>query len=173
MRIARLAPVPIVLSLALLAFAAATPGAAEVQRQERPLEALSFMAGCWRGDGGVDRSIEEQWTAANSTVMLAMTRYVDDNDGRTRGWEFSRITADSAGIVLVPMPMGRAQGQFRLTTSVTGSATFEDPAHDFPKRITYRREGRTLVAHLDGGAGSQHDMMFEMASVPCPAPAEQ
>ena len=34
-------------------------------------------------------TIEEQWTAANSNVMLATTRYLDDNDGRTRGWEFS------------------------------------------------------------------------------------
>ena len=49
------------------------------------------MAGCWRGDGGVDRSIEEHWTAADSDVMLATTRYLDDNDGHTRGWEFSRI----------------------------------------------------------------------------------
>ncbi len=159
-------------ALTLLALAAAAPGVAQAQQPERPLAALSFMAGCWRGDAGVDRSIEEQWTAANSNVMLATTRYLDDNTGRTRGWEFSRIVADSGRIVLIPAPMGTAQGRFRLTSSRPGEARFEDPAHDSPKRIIYRRvDARTLVAQLDDGEGSQHAVEFRMQSVPCPTPS--
>lgn len=157
---------------AFIVMNAAAPAAAQGQQPEQPLAALGFMAGCWRGDAGVDRSIEEQWTAANSNVMLAMTRYLDDNDGRTRGWEFSRIVVDSAGIVLIPAPMGTAQGRFRMTSSQPGVATFEDPSHDYPRRITYRRQdARTLVARLDGGEGSQRDMVFRMESVACPTPS--
>ncbi|HEX2080466.1 MAG TPA: DUF6265 family protein [Longimicrobium sp.] len=160
---------PVALILVILA---AAPAVAQGQQPERPLAALSFMAGCWRGDAGVDRSIEEQWTAADSDVMLAMTRYLDDNTGRTRGWELSRIVADSAGIVLVPAPMGTAQGRFRLTSSRPGEARFEDPSHDFPKRITYYRvDARTLMARLDGGEGNPEDVVFRMESVPCPGPS--
>ena len=159
-------------ALTLLALAAAAPAVAQAQQPERPLAALSFMAGCWRGDGGVDRSIEEQWTAANSDVMLAMTRYLDDNTGRTRGWEFSRIVVDSGRIVLIPAPMGTAQGRFRLTSSQRNEATFEDPRHDSPKRIIYRRvDARTLVAHLDDGEGSHQVVEFQMESIPCPTPS--
>lgn len=156
----------------LLAFAAslaAAPGAA--QQPERPLAALAFMAGCWRGDAGVDRSIEEQWTAADSDVMLATTRYLDDNTGLTQGWEFSRIQADSAGIVLLPAPMGNAQGRFRLVPSRPGEASFQDPAHAFPKRIIYRApDASTLEVRLDGGEGSEEGMELRMERVPCPAP---
>jgi hypothetical protein len=162
-------------SAVLLAFAASLAAApVAAQQPERPLAALAFMAGCWRGDAGVDRSIEEQWTAADSDVMLATTRYLDDNTGRTRGWEFSRIQADSAGIVLYPAPMGNAQGRFRLVPSRPGEASFEDPAHDSPKRIIYRRaSARELHVQLDDGAGSREVQVLELERVPCPAPPQR
>ena len=157
------------LLLALAMVLAAVPAAA--QQPRRPLAALAFMAGCWRGDAGVDRSIEEQWTAADSDVMLATTRYLDDNTGGTRGWEFSRVVADSAGIVLLPAPMGTQQGRFRLTSSRAGEARFEDPSHDFPRRIIYRRvDARTLVVQLDRGERDREAQELRMARVPCPAP---
>lgn len=157
--------------LTLLAvMAAAAPAGARAQEAERPLTALAFMAGCWRGDAGVDRSIEEQWTAADSDVMLATTRYLDDNTGRTRGWEFSRIVADSGGIALIPAPRGTPQGHFRMAPSPPGEARFADPAHDFPRRIIYRRlDERTLIVRLDGGEGAEEAMELRLQGVPCPA----
>jgi hypothetical protein len=158
------------LVLALLALPlAAVPAAA--QEPARPLAALSFMAGCWRGDGGTDQTIEEQWTAADSDMMLAATRYLDDNDNRTRGWEFSRIVADSSGITLLPAPRGNQQGRFRMTESSAGIARFEDPSHDFPKRIIYRRiDARTLGVRIDGGEGDERGQEFRLQTVACPAP---
>lgn len=149
--------------------AGAIPSTAAAQQPERPLASLAFMAGCWRGDAGVDRSIEEQWTAADSDVMLATTRYLDDNTGRTRMWEFSRIVADSAGITLFPAPRGTQQGSFTMTPSAAGEARFEDPSHDHPKRIIYRRiDDRRLVVGLDGGEGDREGVELRLARVPCP-----
>lgn len=166
----RLAVVLTVLTLAAVAAAAAS--VMRTQQAQQPLAALAFMAGCWRGDAGVDKTIEEQWTAADSDVMLATTRYLDDNTGHTREWEFSRIAADSAGITLFPAPLGRQQGRFRVAPSPAGEARFEDPAHDFPKRIIYRRvDERTLVVYLDGGEGSHEAVELRMARVPCPSAA--
>ena len=159
--------------VALAACLAAAPRAARAQEPERPLAALAFMAGCWRGDAGTGRTIEEQWTAANSNVMLATTRYLDGSTGRTRGWEFSRIVLDSAGIVLIPAPMGNAAGRFRLQPALMGEASFEDPAHDFPRRILYRRaDASTLTIRLDRGEGSQEERELRLERVPCPTPPE-
>lgn len=161
------------LAFAVLTLAAAgAPAVTQAQEAERPLAALGFMAGCWRGDAGVERTIEEQWTAADSDVMLATTRYLDDNTGRTRGWEFSRIAADSTGITLFPAPLGTPRGRFRLAPSPAGEARFQDPAHDFPKRIIYRQlDERTLVVHLDAGEGSREAMELRLERVPCPSAA--
>jgi hypothetical protein len=152
---------------AVISFAA--PVAAQDPRPQRPLAALAFMAGCWRGDAGVDKTIEEQWTAADSDVMLATTRHLDDNTARTRNWEFSRIVADSAGIVLFPAPAGQQRGRFRLTASSAGMARFEDPTHDHPKRIIYRRvDARRMSVWLDNGEGDREAMEFRLERVACP-----
>lgn len=166
MRIARpcRSLVPIMLAL----FAAVLPAAA--QETPRPLAALSFMAGCWRGDAGVDKTIEESWTAADSDVMLATTRYLDDNTGRTRMWEFSRIVADSSGIHLLPAPRGQQQGRFRMAAGVAGTAIFEDPTHDFPKRIIYRRGGPDrLDIRIDRDANDREAQEWRLERVACPA----
>jgi len=146
---------------------------AQAPRQAHPLAALAFMAGCWRGDAGVDKTIEEHWTAADSDVMLATTRYLDDNTGHSGGWEFSRIVADSAGITLLPTPENQPQGRFRMATSTTaGEARFEDPTHDFPKRIIYRRvDARHMLIRIDGGENDREAREWRMENVPCPTPA--
>jgi hypothetical protein len=157
----------------LVLFAATIAVPAAAQQPGRPLAALSFMAGCWRADAGVDKSIEEQWTAADSDVMLATTRYLDDNTGRTRSWEFSRIVADAAGITLLPAPAGIQRGRFRLAPSRAGEAIFRDPSHDSPKRIIYRRvDARRMVVHLDDGEGDREAHEFQLERVPCPAPTQ-
>ena len=152
----------------------ATSAAAQDTQPQRPLAALAFMAGCWRGDAGVDKTIEEQWTAADSDVMLATTRYLDDNTARTRNWEFSRIVAGAAGIVLFPAPLGQQRGRFRLTSSTAGIARFEDPSHDHPKRIIYRRvDARRMIVQLDNGEGDREAIEFRLERVACPGTAQR
>ncbi|HEX6037285.1 DUF6265 family protein [Longimicrobium sp.] len=127
-------------------------GAAPMQRDAQgPLSALAFMSGCWRGTGADSTTIEETWTAADADAMLATTRYL--RDGRVRGWEFSRIHADSAGqIVLTPYPDGAPAAPFRLEMTTEGTAVFSNPENDFPQNIIYRGDGETILAvRLDGG----------------------
>lgn len=163
----------LVLSIVITPFVLAVPAVAQGARPRQPLAALGFMAGCWRGDAGVDKTIEENWTAADSDVMLSTTRYLDDNTGRTRAWEFSRVVADSAGITLLPAPRGVQGGRFRLASSTAGEARFEDPAHDAPKRIIYRRvDANRLTIGIDNGPDDREAMEWRLTRVACPgAPA--
>ena len=45
----------------------------------------------------------------------------------------------------------------KLVSAAANSVVFENPAHDFPTRIAYRRHGKVLTATISGpgGAGSQ------------------
>lgn len=154
-------------SVAVLALSTAAPAAAQSGPTAAPqLSALAFMSGCWRGEfaGG---ALEEYYSTPASNLMLGVSRFL--RDGRAVQYEFSRITADSAGIVLLPFPGGRpSEHAFRMTESDEGSALFEAPEHDFPKRIRYARGADgSLTARIDGGDGDERVQEWRMRAVPC------
>lgn len=132
------------------------------------LDDLGFMAGCWRGDFGSGAALEEVFTAPSANLILGLSRYL--RGGRAVQYEFSRITADSAGIALLPYPGGKpSEHAFRLTALEGGRATFEAPEHDFPKRIRYARESDgSLSARIDGGTDDDaRAQQWRMRPVQC------
>jgi hypothetical protein len=135
-------------------------GAAPIQGPAQgPLAALGFMSGCWRGQVSDSVTIEETWTEADADAMLATTRYL--RGGRVTGWEFSRIRADSLGIVLVPYPDGEARAPFRLQPAGEGMAVFSNDENDFPQNVIYRGDGeRVLLVRLEGGGRSVEWRMY-------------
>lgn len=155
--------------VAFLVVCAALPASAAAQAAPT-LSDLSFMSGCWRGDFGGEAALEEYYTTPSANLMLGTSRYL--RGGRAVQHEFSRITADSAGIVLLPFPSGRpSEHGFRLTRLDGESALFEAPEHDFPKRIRYARgQDGSLSARIDGGEGSEQSQEWRMAPVPCREP---
>lgn len=132
------------------------------------LEALAFLAGCWRGTyGGGAGVIEEFYTAPSKNLMLGTTRYL--RDGRAVQYEFTRIEKTGSGIVMTPHPGGKpSEHGFRLTSVRGGEAIFEAPEHDFPKRIVYRKNSDgTRTARIDGGAGSTKAQEWRMSAFAC------
>jgi hypothetical protein len=112
---------------------------------------VGWMEGAWVAkDGSV--SIEERWTPPAGGAMLAVSRTL--KNGRMAGFEFLRIVERDGGLVYVAQPGGKPPTDFTLTAISENSATFENPAHDFPKLIRYtKRPDGTLEARVgDGGA---------------------
>jgi hypothetical protein len=165
----------VVLTCALCACFAQAPATPEVRLNaldarppaRGPLANLAPLAGCWRGlflDGRT--VIDERWSPPEGGLMLGTTRYF--RDGRAVDFEFSLVRADSAGVVLLPHPRGRAsEHAFRLTTTTAGEWTFEAPQHDYPRRILYRLEGMQLEARIDAGADDAEPRRWFLQAVPC------
>lgn len=133
-----------------------------------PLEPLAFMSGCWRREsGGAGAVLEEIHTTPSENLMLGLSRYL--RNGRAVQYEFSRITADTGGVVLLPYPGGRpSEHGFHLTHVDEASALFEAPEHDFPRRIRYTlTEDGSLVARIDGGEGDERVQEWRMEAVSC------
>ncbi len=129
----------------------AARGPAPVPSGQQPptLAALAFMAGCWRGSSGGGVVIEEYYTAPTDNLILGVSRYL--KGGRVTDYEFSTIAREDTTIVLTPRPSGQEPASFRLTRIDGSSAVWENPAHDFPTLIAYRRgSGDSLVARIEG-----------------------
>jgi hypothetical protein len=116
---------------------------------------LAWMAGDWQTAPGGRVQIEEHWTVPAGGTMLGMGRTVAGD--RTVEFEFLRLEQRADGIFYVASPKGRCPAtDFKLTRISGHEVVFENPAHDFPKRITYRKNSDgTLTATVDGGPGTK------------------
>jgi Domain of unknown function (DUF6265) len=111
------------------------------------LDALSWMTGAWSGAAGT-ATVEEHWIAPAGKMMLAVGRVTRAD--RTLVFEFLRIEERAEGIFYVAQPNGQPPTEFKLTKLDGQSVVFENPQHDNPKIIRYRRDGDGMVAETEG-----------------------
>jgi hypothetical protein len=123
--------------------------------QTTTLADLTWISGDWQTAPGGRAQIEEHWTLAAGASMMGMGRTVAGD--KTVEFEYLRIEQRADGIYYVAHPKGRCPGtDFKLTRASATEAVFENPQHDFPKRITYRKGADdSLTATIDGGEGSK------------------
>jgi hypothetical protein len=113
------------------------------------LQDFAWLAGHWRIEQG-DRLVDEQWMAPSGGLMMGMARNVQA--GKVREYEFTLLRQERNGdIVYVASPSKQTQTTFKLTSLRAGEAVFENPEHDFPKKIVYARQSDgSLLAAIEG-----------------------
>lgn len=112
---------------------------------------LAWISGAWALETPRSRT-EETWSPAASNAILGMSRTLRGN--RMVAFEFLRIVEREDGIYYLAQPGGRPATDFKLTSFDGSTAIFENPQHDFPKRILYRKNpDGSLTARIDGGDG--------------------
>lgn len=130
--------------VAVMLAALAGPLAAEAPSVSQ----LAWLAGCWTQarPGGV---VEEHWMKPLGGTMLGMSRTV--RNGKTVEFEYVQIREDGGTLVYEARPSGQPAARFPLESLEDGVAVFENPAHDFPQRIIYRRAGENgIAARIEG-----------------------
>jgi hypothetical protein len=99
-----------------------------------------------------DLSIEEYWMAPRGGTMLGMSRTVQAD--KTTGYELVMIREVDERLLFEAHPSGQAPAVFEATRLSGEAVTFENPQHDFPRRIVYNRVGADSIrAEIDDGAG--------------------
>lgn len=125
-----------------------------VHIQGASVEELKWLAGCWQSAGGEKRQITEHWMAPAGGTMLGISRTTAG--GKTLEFEFIRIGQEENGdIFFVALPSGQKETRFKLIKLAENEAVFENPAHDFPQRVIYRRDGDTLTGRIEGTRDGQ------------------
>lgn len=126
--------------------------------------APDWLAGHWcAGKGG--KTVEELWLPPHGGVMVGLGR--TRTPERTVEFEYLRI-ADIDGIQsYIALPGGQAPTSFGRTAGGDNWARFENPEHDFPQRIEYRREGETLHAEVAGPDENGGESVITFDYSPC------
>jgi hypothetical protein len=142
------------IAVSLAAAGCATDTRTHVLQPEDPaLAPVAWLTGAWvAGNVGEPRT-EEHWIPPSGGSMIGVNRTT--MEGRTVFFEYLRIErAEDGGLVYLASPKGRQPATpFRMVDSSPGRVIFENPDHDYPQRITYRRKGETrLVMRIEGEA---------------------
>ena len=116
---------------------------------------LDWMAGSWQTAPGGRVQVEEYWTHPAGGSIMGMSRTVAGD--KTVEFEYLRVEQRGDVIYYVASPEGRCPAtDFKLTHISEQEAIFENPGHDFPKRIIYRKNSDgSLTASVDGGEGTK------------------
>ena len=151
---------PLALGLLLLPMVAVAQDTSTIDR-------LAWLAGCWEA-ASPQGTVEEQWMSPRGGSMVAMSRSV--REGRVSGYELVVLRERDDGLVYQAHPSGQPSAEFPMTRLGDSTVVFEDPAHDFPQRIGYRRvSADSLLGWIEGTAGGQERRIeFPYRRVPCP-----
>lgn len=91
-------------------------------------------------------------------LMMGASRTV--NAGAVRETEQIRLQVIGGRVVYIALPSGQAETRFDATEVSDSGFVVENPAHDFPRKIIYRRRGAdSLIARIEGnGRGVDYPM---------------
>jgi hypothetical protein len=151
------------LTLAFLVVAAT--GRAQEAPATAGIQALAWLQGCWEAVSA-GRVVEEQWTAPRGRSMVGLSRTVRGEE--LTEYELIVIRERGDRLVYIAHPSGQPSAEFLSTTVARTTVVFENPAHDFPQRIGYRREAGSLLAWVEGTRdGTSRRVEFPYRRVPC------
>ena len=136
-------------ALAVLSMLTLSVNAAESSATKPTLDAFAWLAGHWRLEAGV-RKVDEQWMSPAGGLMMGMARAIEGD--KVAEYEFTLLRQEPNGdIFYIANPSKQREAMFKLTSLANGEAVFENPDHDFPKKIIYaQRADGSLLAAIEG-----------------------
>lgn len=112
-----------------------------------------WMAGTWMTEDGANWS-DEVWTDARGGLMLGVAR--TGFGPRLDSWEVTQIRQKPDGTIsFLVQPQGKPAAEFPMVLVSDEAIEFANPAHDYPQRIRYWRQGKLLMAEMSQIDGSK------------------
>lgn len=141
---------------------------AVAQAQTRSIDNVRWLAGCWERAGSTGRTVEV-WSGPADGVLLGGSYFVTDST--TRELEHLRLWYSGDTLMYEAHPSSQSRTKFKAASPGSDEIVLENPAHDFPQRITYWRAGSdSLIARIEGDrAGRRQPVTFAFKRVDCGA----
>jgi len=121
-----------------------------VESQEKTqMQKLLWIVDSWVSPEGSDSRSYEEWKVTNDNLYEGSSKTI--KNGEVTFSEILKIEYTPDGIYYVAdVPHNPAPVKFLLTGVSDTSAVFENPEHNFPKKITYLLEDGNLHAFIEG-----------------------
>lgn len=129
------------------------------------IESVAWLQGCWESTSP-QRTVEERWTGARAGTMLGTSRTT--RNGTLLEHEFITLREVDGVLAYQAQPSGQPAAEFRSRTVTDSLVVFENPGHDFPQQIGYRRDADSLHAWIEGpGRSGPRRVNFAYSRVAC------
>ena len=154
------------LGLAFVVVTAGTAGAADAPANRAA--DFGFMTGCWQA-ADAQTTQEESWSRPVGGHMMGTARVVAG--GKVVFTEYVEVAEKPSGLVMtVALGIGKPGVSFTRIASGPNEVVFENPKHDFPQRIRYRKDSDTQVtARIEGvekGQAKGEDYAYKKVACP-------
>lgn len=135
------------------------------QGAPRAVTEVGWLSGCWKYATGA-RTVTEFWLPPDGGTMMGLSRTVSGD--KTVEYEFLLLRSGPSGIEYVARPSRQAEAVFTATKVASDEVVFENPQHDFPTRITYRKVSGGVTATVDGTVnGKTRSIDFKYSAASC------
>lgn len=142
----------------ILALFAAVFAACEKKAEKQPgqIEKAEWFLGSWENKTP-QGDLSESWEKVNDSVFNGQSYFIKGKDtlfGETV------VLSEQKGELLYTVTTKGQNGDlpvaFKMTGATANQLVFENPAHDFPTKITYRLINKdSLVAEISGKQGGK------------------
>lgn len=134
--------------------------------QGRNISDQQWLVGCWERARPNGRMVEG-WSAPVDGIMAGMSTSIRDTTRRVL--ERLRLFYRGDTLIYEASPARQPMNEFKSTLISAQEIVFEDPEHDFPQKITYRRIGAdSLFARVEGDRdGRQRPIDYAFKRVAC------
>lgn len=117
------------------------------------LEQMNWLVGCFENKTEKQTS-EEAWTKAKGGMIFGVGRVFTGD--KTIGFEFMRIHEEGEDLFFTSIPSGQKEASFKLVSLNASEVVFENPTHDFPQKIIYRKmPNLAIAARIEGKIGDK------------------
>lgn len=111
---------------------------------------LAWLAGTWtRLHMKADRTAHERWEKTGENTLAGWGVTLKEKDTLFVE-KLQLVVKDNSIWYVADVSENKGPVWFRLTNITPDGFTCENPAHDFPQKITYQREGDKLLATISG-----------------------
>ena len=125
------------------------------------LESFAWLQGDWVIEGDT-KTMRESWSRVGPMTFEGVNETHGREAGELRARETMRLLDMSDGIFyLAKVSENEYPVPFKLTKCSSHQAVFENPHHDFPRKLDYSlKDADTLEVHVSDGAGEGFTLSF-------------